>query len=372
MPERIIMKRYILLMVIYSLISAACSNTGKEDGSMGIPVYEMDTKLSIGRETGDSCYTFGEIVDACVLKDGNIAVLDGITCAISLYSPDGTFNGRTGGSGQGPGEFVGPSSMAALQDGRIAVSDPGMARMTFLHPDLEVDTVINGFVPWSPERISPSRGGSYTGSYRIFHREDSMYGRLVALWSNSAQQDIEYYNRLAPFNTERLRESTEECQVCFTSDYSGNVYYSPYSYTDYEVVALDPTGDELYSITDERSQCRRSSEEIEEEREEMSRELEREGAPPEMQWNPSEYRPMIPIRGLGVDSAGCLWVRDGREDEPVFDVYLEGELLYQARAQGLFAPDEDITVKVRPNGILAWSTNPSVFPAVHLLGISRS
>jgi hypothetical protein len=127
----------------------------------------------------------------------------------------------------------------------------------------------------------------------------------------------------------------------------------------------------IYSISDDRTQCRRAVEEIEEEREEMSRQLEREGAPTELQWNPSEYRPMIPMGGMGVDSDGYLWIRDGRQDEPVFDVYLANEQQYRATAGGLFPPNEEMRIKVRPGGILAWSTDPMDYPSVHVLGIDR-
>ena len=36
-------------------------------------------------------------------------------------------------------------------------------------------------------------------SPRIFDRENSMYGKLIALWTNSPDQDFEYYREMAPF-----------------------------------------------------------------------------------------------------------------------------------------------------------------------------
>ena len=330
----------------------------------------LQVSVSVGEEMGDSCYVFGDIRDACIMEDGRILVLDGVTCDISCYSPNGEFLERTGGSGEGPGEYIRPYSMISLADGRVAVSDPGMTRMTFLDSDLSVDTVISGFIPWSPERISPSSGGSYTGSYRIFNREDSMYGKLLARWSDSPFQEYEYYNRVAPFNRERLRESTEECEIVFTSDFSGNVYYSPYSYESFELTALDPEGNFLYAIEENREPRERAPEDVEREREEMMEQLQNEGAPPEMQWDPSEFRAMVPLRGMGVDDQGRLWVRDGREHYPVFDVYSAGDHLFRISLDSLPDDNENLRVKVTERGIIAWCPDPEFYPVVHVLAVT--
>ncbi len=129
-------------------------------------------------------------------------------------------------------------------------------------------------------------------------------------------QDLEYYSHTVDFNRERLRESTEESQIVFTSDFQGNVYYLPYSYTEFAVHVLDFQGNPIYTIEEDRIPRERPAEEIEEEREEVRQQLLAEGAPPEMRWDPSEYRPMVPFIGMGVDPEGRLWVRDGREEYP--------------------------------------------------------
>jgi len=261
--------------------------------------------------------------------------------------------------------------MTALADGRVVLSDPGLTRMTFLSSDLSVDTIISGFIPWSPERVSPAADGSYTGSYRIFDRENSMYGKLIALWSDSPVQDMEYYNRLAPFNRERLRESTEECEVVFTSDFQGNVYYSPYSYQEFSVVAMDRSGEVLYTIEEQRDPMPRPVEDIEKERSEMQEQLRNEGASPEMQWDPSEYREMVPLRGMGIDGEGRLWVRDGREESPVFDVYNLGEHMFRTALDCEELQGLDLRVKVHENGMVAWEPDPEIFPVLYILEVEQ-
>lgn len=360
-----------LFFCITVLVLLGCQSPQSDPVPAGEVSRSLGIRVSIGAESGDSCYVFGSIRDACVLDDGRVLVLDGITCRISCYGPDGEFIERVGGSGEGPGEYVRPFSLTALSDGRAVISDPGLTRMTFLAPDLTVDTIISGFIPWSPERVSPAADGSYTGSYRIFDRENSMYGKLIALWSDSPVQDMEYYNRLAPFNRERLRESTEECEIVFTSDFQGNVYYSPYSYQEFSVVAMDRSGAVLYTIEEDRDPMPRPVEDIERERSEMAEQLRNEGAPPEMQWNPSEYRVMVPLRGMGVDGDGRLWVRDGREENPVFDVYSRGEHLFRTALGSRELQDRDLRVKVDQNGIVAWEPDPELFPVLYVMELSE-
>lgn len=360
-----------LLSCITVLFLLGCQSPQSDSLSAGEVSPSLEIRVSVGAEYGDSCYVFGSIRDACVLQDGRILVLDGITCRISCYDPDGEFLERVGGSGEGPGEYIRPFCMTALADGRVVLSDPGLTRMTFLSSDLSVDTIISGFIPWSPERVSPAADGSYTGSYRIFDRENSMYGKLIALWSDSPVQDMEYYNRLAPFNRERLRESTEECEVVFTSDFQGNVYYSPYSYQEFSVVAMDRSGEVLYTIEEDREPIARPIEDIERERSEMQEQLRNEGAPPEMQWDPSEYRAMVPLRGMGVDSEGRLWVRDGREESPVFDVYSLGEHMFRTALDCEELQGLDLRVKVHENGIVAWEPDPEIFPVLYVLEVEQ-
>lgn len=319
--------------------------------------------LEIGLEMGDSCYVFGNVRDACILRDGTILVLDSYDNTISAYDASGDFISVTGGTGEGPGEYLRPAAMIVLEDGRILISDVSNTRVTILEPDLTVSETISGFVPWSPERISAASGASYTGARRVFDRANSLYGHMVALWSDSPEPDLEYYREMGDFNMERLRESTDARQVVFTSDYDGRVYLAPYSTTEYRIDVYDSTGVLLYTITEERESVDRPEEEIQREIEEMREQLEREGAP-EMAWNPVEQYYQIPLRGMEVDREGRLWVEDGRARVPRFSVYRHDELLFETSLDSTSMPVEGIAVKVSPYGILAWEVDPETYPRV--------
>lgn len=346
----------------------ACGQPPSEEGGVGTEAAApaLRSVVSIGMEMGDSSYVFGDIRDACVMEDGTILVLDSYDNGIMVYDPLGTFLRKTGGQGEGPGEYGNPFGMAALEDGRVIVSDAMLSRVTFLSGDLTVSEIVGGFIPWAPERISPASGSTFIGSHRTFDRNNNLYGHLVALWSDAPEPDTEYYRREGNFNRERLRESTEATLVVFTSDFDGRVYIAPYSTSEYSIDVFDSTGVLLYTISEEREPRDRPLEELEEERQRMREQLEREGAP-EMEWNPAGQYNMIPLRGMGIDPEGRLWVRDGRSTVPLFSVYSGGEHLFDVQLDDPSVPAEELRVKVTPRGILAWQGDPETYPELFLL-----
>ena len=362
---------YLIAVILYVLgMSFSCGGggpadeTAEQDAVERVP--ELVPVLSIGIEMGDSGYVFGDIRDACVLHDGRMVVFDSYDNTISAYSPEGTFLEEFGGRGEGPGEFGRSFGMTVLSDGRLLVTDPMLARVTLFEPDLTVSDMIGGFVPWPPERISAAAGSTYVGAHRTFDRENSLYGHLVALWSDSPEADVEYYRRQGDFNMQNLRESTEANQVVFTADYQGRVYIAPYSTDEYRIDVLGPDGENLYSIREDREPENRPAEEIQREIEEMREQLEREGAP-EMEWHPAEQYHLVPLRGMGIDDQGRLWVRDGRSVHPRFSVYSGEVHQFDIELTDADLPLEDLTVKVTPQGILAWQGDPETYPRLFVL-----
>lgn len=62
--------------------------------------------LSIGALEGDEVYQLYAVEDAARLPDGRIAVANGGTSEIRIFSPDGTYLESWGALGEGPGEFA--------------------------------------------------------------------------------------------------------------------------------------------------------------------------------------------------------------------------------------------------------------------------
>ncbi len=78
------------------------------------------------------------VLDAQLLADGRLVLLNAGTQEIRIYDPSGALVARAGRRGQGPGEFTFPVSLRASVDGSIHVFDRGTARVTVFGPDLEV------------------------------------------------------------------------------------------------------------------------------------------------------------------------------------------------------------------------------------------
>lgn len=61
--------------------------------------------LSIGIVDGDERYQLHQVVGAARLASGNIAVMNGGSSQLRIYSPEGEFISAHGAAGEGPGEF---------------------------------------------------------------------------------------------------------------------------------------------------------------------------------------------------------------------------------------------------------------------------
>lgn len=94
------------------------------------PVWDGDgwtvsgtPSLVIGRMGGDERYLFGEVAGAVVLRDGRIAVLDGQSALIRVYTPEGEHIEDWGGQGEGPGEFTSAQTISSYRGDSILVSE---------------------------------------------------------------------------------------------------------------------------------------------------------------------------------------------------------------------------------------------------------
>ena len=98
-----------------------------------IPAWDGDgwrvsdtPSVVIGRVEGDERYLFGWVNwrnGAVVLQDGRIAVLDGRSALIRVYSPEGEHLEDWGGRGEGPGEFSSPAEIFPYRGDSIVVSE---------------------------------------------------------------------------------------------------------------------------------------------------------------------------------------------------------------------------------------------------------
>lgn len=151
-----------VLALALLVAATACGQKGDDGGPGGGPLaeardtvgdtlvvrvvsgsaWESDATLvpevAIGVLEGDEGYMFGQIRSLAVAPDGTIYAMDAQIPALRVYGPDGIHRGDWGRAGGGPGEFGQPDGgLAVLSDGRVAVRDPGNARMQIFSPNGE-------------------------------------------------------------------------------------------------------------------------------------------------------------------------------------------------------------------------------------------
>jgi hypothetical protein len=104
------------------------------DAAERVPRWAVgpEPSLSIGVAEGDPGHEFHRVLDAALLSDGRIAVLDWGSRQVRLFGSDGRLVGVQGRDGGGPGEYRSPQVLWVLPGDSIAVYDPRQDRVTVL------------------------------------------------------------------------------------------------------------------------------------------------------------------------------------------------------------------------------------------------
>ena len=122
--------------------SSVTDSAGIEIVESAAPAWDGDgwrisdtPSVVIGRREGDERYLLGWVGwrrGSIVLRDGRIAILDGQSAQVRVYSPEGEHIEDWGGHGEGPGEYSSPSSIFPYRGDSILVSEFVASRFTIL------------------------------------------------------------------------------------------------------------------------------------------------------------------------------------------------------------------------------------------------
>ncbi len=320
---------------------------------------------------GDSNYVFGAIIDAEFLTDGRIALLDLMKRKVFVYSPEGQYLGCAGSDGPGPGEFTTPYTIASLSNGGFAVTDIQASKVVFFDSELTVEKELIGFQPMAPDRIEGGADGSIIGrrhSYYFNETEGQYYrGNEICVWSDSTTPDFTFLENYLPQPAEDL------VYYNFTADYRGNVYCSPSSKTDYEIIAYYPDGDTLFTYVESWVVTMRTPEELAAARPHMvipGPGSESTSSELSSNWTPDSIRNAAYM--VGIDSESRLWVKSGRGEtaSPVFDLFntIDGTFLGSIETT-LPAIACYWSYEVSEHGIVAWDHNPADYPTVYVMDV---
>ncbi len=109
------------------------------DASAQVPEWRLGSSpaVSVGDGAGEGQELF-DVRDATRLPDGSLAVLDAGSDEVRIFSRDGRLRKTLGGTGEGPGEFQGPTSMRVIAPDALLVYDRAGGRMTAFTLDGDV------------------------------------------------------------------------------------------------------------------------------------------------------------------------------------------------------------------------------------------
>lgn len=98
------------------------------DGDVSTWALSAEPVLRIGVVEGDEAYQLHDVRDAVRLPDGRIALAHQGTREVRIYGPDGAFLTRSGGEGDGPGEWRLVAGIHDLGGDTLLVEDPRLDR----------------------------------------------------------------------------------------------------------------------------------------------------------------------------------------------------------------------------------------------------
>jgi len=91
-----------------------------------------EPEVTLGAVEGEAHELFSDIRDVTVLSDGSVAIADGGSQEIRIFSESGQYLRSLGRAGEGPGEFAGGLAwLREISDGRLVAFDRRNLRMTF-------------------------------------------------------------------------------------------------------------------------------------------------------------------------------------------------------------------------------------------------
>jgi len=363
----------VLTIVLIGCNSPEQSQADSPDVSNAEGILEIENEIGI--ELGDSNYVFGIIEDVDFTSSGNIAVLDTQRKKVRLFSVQGEYLGEFGGEGEAPGEFLNPSGLACLNDGRIAVTDPFSREIELFGADLSYSETISDFSSRAPFVIT-SAGSGFVGEEGGFNRDEGILTTSLAFRRLDPDSTQVLYEAEVSFSPEDMAARMMQPSAGLTADNS-NVYYAPPLSEVYSVKVFPLNGAEPYSLSyPDYSPLEKTSRDLEADMQAYEdRMLAMASSGHGRRFAGTDYEPpreYYSTGAIGVDSMGNIWVQRGWEANPVFDIFPPESTV---PSQTFIAnPDLELagfTFVITPYGIAAFDSDPADYPRVLILTVSN-
>lgn len=364
------MRVIVLTVLIFLIACNTNSDVSEQSIENTVPEYYLTAVDSFGVEVGDSINMIGSITGFCNHPSGAILLLDRAAMRIRIILEDDQAL-CAGREGEGPGEFLIPLDICAMEDGRILVADS-----------------------WKHEVMEFNLAGDYTGSF-LTSGEESIPFEIYQVDSNSIvgsrlAMDLNSDPVQVRFNIGRYDSVCDPSvvyeELCFdltSSDVyrdmelvdfyatpTGAVYIVPDN-TEYRIEVLSSNGDLQYLVNPEVERLAKSEEDLQLEIEEFEQGIQTGQINPAMQeFQPVPYHTLIAI--AGVDGDGNLWIeRYDLENDYNFDVWdCTGNLVYTVVLHDT-AGVQNLSFKVDQYGILGANVDSDEYPRIYTYGVDN-
>ena len=358
------------------LVLLACNAEKEETAGSRVLRIEMVPAAIIGSAEFTGEESFGAICDADFLEDGDIVVLDRMKSCASVFSPSGDYLYSIGCPGEGPGEFIDPDFMTPIQGG-LVIFEKQSAKASIFDLRGEYQGELAGCGSFQIPNYCCSSGdsmlvGGITAMDATGGDMAAMYMVVVCEMGLQPVDTLYTHHFIMEYGdfSGILRNTAFSCS--FAGDDQGNVFISPASTEEYRILGFDERGEQILDLNLGKEMVRRSQEEISREAERFNSVLRARNPGFSPNYQPLEYRYMIPPNGIHTDDLGRIWVRNGLAHEPEFDVYsYSGELLFTAFASGIDPWDTNDVLwwSVDEYGLLCFSIDPYENPVVYFFAI---
>lgn len=362
-----------ILVVVLSIFSSCIEGNDSSIHSAELgDTLRLSVTDSIGISAGDSNYVFGEIIAMRDNPAGQILVLDDVKDQVLKYDVDGTFLQGISRPGFGPGELLNPIDFDIDSSGNIVILDMMRGEIFSLSDTGEFISTIEEYSDMPPLKFDLVADSRYTSmSIEQEFCENGELSILTSVLSSDPSNDemIEHWSLVTPVDPARI-ENLYYCSILaitYDVDSQGNLYYATAENDRFHLVSHDPCGNLRWEIEYTEEQQEKNSTELQEEQERIRCLAGRFGGRVDNPFDPPPFR--VVIEDIDVDAFDRIWVRNGLEQEPVFDLYSSsGEHLLTIVADipyGDNSVEWDFEID---NSISCFAINPADYPRILCYG----
>lgn len=163
----------------FSLAVACTSGGDAERPRSGTSETVADSLRSVSSavELAQTDSVFVSEPSALAVTDDRLFVADAGTSSILVYDRNGAFLHGIGRRGRGPGEFVAPAAMSVIGEGRMAIADAALQRISIIDKQFAVTQTLR--VPVQALSLSAVPQGFVLGAQDPISKTSALYARIA-------------------------------------------------------------------------------------------------------------------------------------------------------------------------------------------------